>query len=1009
MAHETPQVHDGVLTLSGGNTRIAVESDGWWHWLDEPQVTTFRFFHQQGSFTARRERKSGGQYWYAYRRHQGKLHKAYLGKSEELYLARLDTTAVLLLKQFEKQEVHTQDNGHAPGQIMSGVAQGQWQADQLLKTKLYHPPARVDRVIRSSLLKRLDASLHSKLTLISAPAGFGKTTLMVEWLADAAVSSAWLSLDSADNDPMRFWTYVFAALETLCPGLYEQLRPLLYPPPWPPIEALLTIALNTLAASKRALLLVLDDYHLISEQTIHEAMTFLIDHLPPQAHIALLSRTDPPLPLMRLRVKGQLHELRAVDLRFSFDETTSFFRQVMKLDLARDEIAALDAHTEGWVAGLQLAALSMQGRTHPGEVITAFTGSHHYILSYLTDEVLHGQSERVRRFLLDTSVLERFNASLCNAVCESDDAQELLQHLEHANLFLVSLDEQRVWYRYHHLFADFLRTRLREEQPEHIQLLHKRASAWFMQHELMNEAVEHALAADDPEGAARIAETYAQMIVMRGEISTFLHWVACIPETIIHHHPFLLLYRVGSLITVGHLDEAQVQLSIAEQVLGEEPYASSEDTQTVLAAVRASLAAFQGNLEQALELSQLTLKSMPQDDPYVRSIIAACLGNVYLLTGDLTKASASFVEAIATGTAVQNRHVVLASMSAQGYVQAAYGHLRQATETHRQAIRLGTEQGGKMFPTVSMSYGFLAEILCEWNELDEAERFVLDGIEIGKQWGYLGMLAQGHIVLAHCALARGQMKQALAMVQQAEEIIKQSNLTRLISMIVAYHAWIQLKVGNIEAVRHWASTADLSEHDTFTYPKELEHVIYIEILIALGRGSEAQRIISRLLPVAEAGGRVQTTIMCLVMQALLLQAQGRLEPATDTLARALLYGEGEGYVRSIIDYGMPVIPLLRHAAARGIAPNYVRTLLTAIGDTLNGHTHYLVNASVLLSERELHVLQRIAAGRSNQEIAQDLVVAQSTIKTHINNIYAKLGVHSRTRAIAVAKKLGLLT
>ncbi len=1056
MAHITPQVNNSILTLyveKGLERSIPVGSAAWWQWLNEESTTTFHVKSLHGNFTARREQKSGSWYWYAYRKYQGKLRKAYLGKTEELVQERLDTIAAQLSAQItqnirpespvpavpieaelvaatsastssHKEHASTTiAQSDMPRRITGALYTNGLQQNPLLTTKFYLPPPRVHLVARQRLMERLTHGLYSKLTLISAPAGFGKTTLLSSWQAITQIPHAWLALDTGDNDPIRFWTYVVATLQSICPTVKDKVMPLLQTIPLPPIEAILTILINECARVPHDVVLLLDDYHLITTQAIHDGMIFLLEHLPSCMHLVLISRTDPPLPLTRLRAQGQLTEIRVQDLRFTFDEVTAFLNQVMGLRLSHEEIAALDAHTEGWVAGLQLAALSMQGRQETANaggveggarhIIESFTGRHRYVLDYLTGEVLQRQPEHVRAFLLQTSILERLSAPLCNAINGRDDSQAMLERLEQANLFLIPLDEQRHWYRYHHLFAEFLRDRLQQIQPDLVPQLHIKAANWYEQNNLLPEAVEHALTAHDLSYAAQLVDKASQLMHMRGDVTTFLHWLSLLPQETIRARPELHLFQAGAYMAIGQLDTADCLLQEVEQTLNTLQQNPDEDPiflqrlESELIGSRSVLAAFHGDVTRTIELSRKALQLLPEENAFMRSVVATSIGNAYMLSGDFVRASEAYAEAVKTGMTAQNIHCVVASIAGQSYIDATQGHLHRALETHKQAIQFGTEYEGHIFPIVSLSYVHLAELWYEWNDLEAAERYARDGIVLGKQWGYIGTLAVGYCTLARIQMLKGNIDEALAIMQQIVQMVDSYHMDIVVKMVAAQQAWIQLKAGHSKAAAQWAQTCGLSEHEILPNPLEGEYPILIQVFIAQGRYAEALRIVERLLPAAETADWGRLVLEYLILQAIILQAQGQLEQALTSLARALSLGAPEDYIRIFIDKGEPIISLLHHAITRSIIPAYTRKLLQAAGETIADEQLPQLTTG-LLSERELHVLRSIAAGRSNQEIAQEFVIALSTTKTHLNNIYTKLGVHSRTQAILKARELHLL-
>ncbi len=997
MAHNTPLVSNGVLTFQkmAQEQQIPVGSPSWWQWLSNDSTTTFRFSDQQGSFTARREWKRSGWYWYAYRKEHGKLHKAYLGKAEELELAHLSTIATLLV-QYPQTDHNTRN--------------------LLLMTRFFPPPLRPDAVPRPHLIERLEASLHCKLTLLSAPAGFGKSTLLSTWceIQKRRHACAWLSLDKEDNDPVRFWTYVLAALDPICPEIGEQVVPLAQSSSPPAVETMLTMLINVLTVDGRVITLILDDYHVIIEQQIHDALTFLLAHLPPHVHLVVASRTEPPLPCTRLRAQGQLSEFHATDLRFSSAEVTTFLTQAMGLNLTPEEITSLDEQTEGWIAGLQLAALSIQGQNNVSAVISSFSGSHRYILDYLTGEVLNNQPAHVREFLLQTSILERLNAQLCDTVTGRSDGQTMLEWLERANLFLIPLDEKRQWYRYHHLFATFLRDRLRQLHAELLPELHKRASAWYEQYGLISTTVDHALLSRNMEHVAQLVERFAPIMFMRGEVITFKRWLDALPPAIIHSHPRLLIFLAASLLSIGQLDQAEAYVREVSQTLERQKQAAhiTEDQRAELQEIEGELlgcasvlAAFRGDLPQTIALSQQALNLLSSDNLFTRSTIITGLGSAYLFSGEIDKAYETFQQAITLGESTQNYHVVLASMACQGYLQATEGHLQQAAALYQQTIRFGTRQGGRLFSVVSMVYVLYGMLLYEWNELEMAERFARDGIRVGDHWGYVGMLAQGYGVLAYVKYARGESTEALALIQQAEREVRNYTHPYVTGMVATYHAWLQLHTGHSEATAQWAHTL---EHGTHTSPGHLhnyEMALLAELSIAQDQLVRAYEITEQVLASAEATKDTRPALDCLLLQAIIFHLQGQREQALSILARVLTRTEPEGFIRTYVDKGEPMAALLQQAAARGITPIYTRKLLAAFKNT-PADQEALVES--VLSEREIKVLSCIAAGKSNQAIAHELVIEVSTVKTHVNNIFTKLGVHSRTQAVARAKELGVL-
>lgn len=1018
MAHSTPLVSDDGLTISTGAHKhiIPLGSAAWWHWLDAAETTTFHFKNDQGSFTARRERKNGNWYWYAYRKQHGKLHKAYLGKTAELALERLNTIAQFLNEQAAEPPAPPLVSRHASQPPVTSADDAQPETDMpalLLTTRLYQPPVRPDLVERPHLFSRLTAGLQCKLTLVTAPAGFGKTTLLSAWCSqhNPQIPHAWLSLDDNDNDLLRFLAYFVAALQLISPALSQQLTPLLRALPPPPIEALLTITINLLMRVPQPFCLILDDYHAIKAQPIHDALSFLLEHLPPHMHLFIASRSEPPLPLIRLRAQGQLNELQASDLRFTLDEVATFLQQVMELDLSLSQIKELDAHTEGWVAGLQLAALSLQGQHNVQQFLATFNGSHRYIMEYLTGEVLQRQPAHIRDFLLYTSLLDRLNGPLCSAVTGQSDGATTLSYLEQANLFVIPLDEQRHWYRYHHLFAEVLRVQLQQTQPELVPRLHIRAANWYEEHALLSEAMHHIQEAHDEERAACVIEQHAETMMMIGESVLLLHWCRQLSEESLRNHPNILIYYAASLISIGQLNAAERYLQLARESIDQlkvVPEISREAIQELKGLYflcQTARAGYRGDVPETLEFAEKTRRFLPEKSS-LRSLIPASLGAAYLYTGDFMRANQAFTDAMNQGFSTHHMHSAIASMAGQGYMQQTEGHLHQAAETYRQVIQIGSSQGDQVITGISMAYTFLSELYYEWNDLDVAEQHAREALQLGQHWGYAPTLSHSYTIQAYIQLARGNKAEALAYMQHAAQIVHEHNLPQNALIVEAYQAWLQQQAGETEAAARWANAVLERQQTDLSYPYDLEHTFLAQILFVQGDMLRLHDLLSRLLPAIETSGRQRLLLAVLVLKVHFLQAQGKQEQAITLLEHILTLAEPEGYIRTFLDWGTTLLPLLRHILHRGTTATlrtYIHTLLDA-----TGATETILTPENILSEREIAVLHCVAAGKSNQEIAQEFVVALSTVKTHLNNLYSKLGVHSRTQAIARAKELQIL-
>jgi LuxR family maltose regulon positive regulatory protein len=1022
MAKMTPTVRgDRLVYQDQQNEReqvLVVGTPAWYGWLTT--ATTFAFTGDSGTFTARKERagnKRGGWYWKAYRTQHSKHSSLYLGKSEALTLERLHAVAQTLA-QAPIEDATGEDNTNMTSLPTEQVERPFATTTPdllLLATKFHMPRLRAPLVYRPHLVERLQQAAGHPLTLLAAPAGFGKTTLLSSWLERAPLSSAWVSLDRADNDLTRFWSYTLTALDKAFPGCGATALGLLQSPQPPSMEVILTTVINTLTALSQEVVLVWDDYHLITAPAIHTSVTFLLEHLPPRLHLIIAARADPPLPLARLRTRGQLLELRSADLRFLSEETAAFLTRLSGLTLSAEEITALETRTEGWIAGLQLAALSLHGRTDIPGFIRAFTGSHRYVVDYLVEEVLVHQPEPIQTFLLQTAILERMTGSLCEAVTANAEGQAMLERLEQANLFLVSLDDERRWYRYHHLFADMLHQRVQKRMPDLVPELHRRASTWYEQHGLQAEAVSHALSASDFDRAARLIEQVAAALIWkRGELSTLLGWLEVLPEHVMHAHPRLLLDHAWALLWSGQVAALEPHLRNAERVLAAStgsqpnvPHTARQTMQGELAAIRAELARQRGDVSGAIKLAREALTSLPEDAQWLRGIVTGLLGGAYRLRGDVVAASRAYMETVRTSQASGNLPVTLIAMGQLAQLQAMQGQLPQAARTCQQALDLAAQRGVTTSPALGVARVSMGEVLREWNDLDEAERLLLQGIEYCQQRGGLAECAlDGFLSLARVFQARGEMDGALRMIQQAEQIGRDFHYA---TRVTASQAKLWLAQGNVPAATRWATTLqhELNVGGELAYEHLDGYIVLARLHIVRGELTEAIRLLGRLLQMAESAGLTGQVIEVLVLQALSFQAHP--PQAMMVLTRAFELAEPQGYVRIFVDEGEPMLALLRHARSRGVVPDYLDKLLAAFGTTTQVSSPPL--AAVLidpLSEREREILRLIAAGLSTHEIADELVIVVGTVRNHIKHIYSKLDAHSRLQAVERARTLNLL-
>jgi LuxR family maltose regulon positive regulatory protein len=928
----------------------------------------------------------------------------------------------------------------------------------VLATKLYVPPPRSKAVLRPHLIERLNEGVFSgrKLTLISASAGFGKTTLVSEWIAGCERPVAWLSLDEGDNDITRFLTYLVTALQTIAANIGEEVLGALQSPQPPPIESILTVLINEitnipdnpstrgakLPQSRQGFILVLDDYHIIDSKPVDNALTFLLEHLPSQMHLVIATREDPHLPLSRLRVRGQLTELRAADLRFTPSEAAEFLNQVMGLNLSTEDITSLENRTEGWIASLQLAALSMQGHASRDATsfIKSFSGSHHFVLDYLVEEVLGQQSESIQTFLLRTSILDRLCAPLCEALLETPSAsgQETLEYLEHANLFIVPLDNERRWYRYHHLFADVLRMHLMAEQPDQGSALHRRASEWFEHNGSADNAIRHALAAQDFERAATLIEVAEPEIRRSRQGATVreLGWLKALPDELVHFRPVLSVAYAFALFGSGELGRVEPRLRDAERwldttadtagmvVVDEEEFRRLPG---MIALLRAAQALAQGDMPEAVKNAQRVLDLAPKDAHLMLGGAASVLGLAAWARGDLESASRMTADGMANVRRAGYISSAIGGAIVLADIQIAQGGLHEAMTTYERALQWATEPGAPVQRGAADMYVGMSALQREHNDLKTATQHLLTSQALGELAGLQQNPYRWYAAMARIREAEGDLDGALDLLNQAERLYD-ANFSPNVRPIATRKTRVWISQGRLGEALGWVREQGLSVENELSYLHEFDHITLAKVLLARyksgredGSISGVMGLLERLLKAAEEGGRMGSVIEILVLQALAYDAQGDIPAALLTLQHALALAEPEGYVRMFLDEGSSMMQLLREASAREIMPDYTDKLLAAFEAEKQksedkpdlplaipeGHrdTESLIDP---LSQREFKILQLIAQGLSNREIGERLFLALDTIKGHNRKIFDKLQVQSRTEAIARARELGLL-
>ena len=923
-------------------------------------------------------------------------------------------------------------------------------ADKLIRTKLHLPFTRLDLVSRPRLQLRIAEGLRGPLTLITAPAGFGKTTLVASFIVNCGLPIAWLSLDKDDNQVERFLSYLVAALQVTDNTIGRGAAQLLASPLQAPSEAVLTSLINDLDTAGEEIVLVLDDYQFISSQAVHEEVAFLLEHCPNTFHLVIASRSDPPLLLVRLRARGKMVELRSADLRFTVSEAAQFLNDVMGLRLDARSVAALEERTEGWIAGLQMAALSMRDREDVRGFIEGFSGTNRYILDYLLEEVLASQSPEIQQFLLCTSILERLTAPLCEAVLEAGkldgwmvdklsthfqppnllNCQPILEYLERANLFLIPLDDERIWYRYHHLFADLLHSRLQQTlKIQDIAALHTRAAQWYIQNGITYEAIHHASLTLNNEWVEQLIEQNYMEMFHRGEASSMRFLTGKLSKELIYRRPWLCIYEAQSHALFGQLDEADVLLAKAEEHLQSNNL--SADTKSMLghlAYVKSRVTGMRGDVPRAIELSLIARENTPASNKALHSGIGVNLGVVYFLNGDFTNAKQTWNETIQSSRAAKAINGTMAAYCHLARLYAIQGQLHKSYELYQEAGKFAHEAGGRNLGVMSLVDMGYANVFYELNDLEAAFAHIKHALEFIPLWGNADDIALAYTTHARILQAQGNLVGGAEAIEKGISLVQTNGVfSAARDAVRTAQVKLWLVQGDLLSADRWAASQEerLISDSGFRFENELTRITLSRVSIAQKKPDDSLRLLTRLEESAESGGRTGRLIEILILKALTLQILGETAQALASLERSLELAEPEGYQRIFLDVGQPMKMLLSQwltHADTGSLQNYTihhlsqfeaePQVITALQGKITPPGDPSVSSGQALIEpltlRELEVLKLICTGDSNQAIADTLVISIKTVKKHTGNIFGKLGVTSRAQAMVKARQLGLL-
>ena len=875
--------------------------------------------------------------------------------------------------------------------------------DHLLETKFHTPIWRSDGVIRSRLLDQLQTGLteQRKLTLVAAPAGYGKTTLITSWLNSLPEQTQhiWLSLEKSDSDPARFLSYLVTAWSRASDFEVDRFLELLVEPQLPPFQNILDEVINALARREEPAILVLDDYHIITNPIIHEMLEYFLEHQPHQAHLVITTRSDPPFPLARLRARGQMTEIRASDLRFTEEEAGRFFDQSMQLVLEEEDVQSLEMRTEGWAVGLQLAALALKNLSAPKKFVETFRGSHRYVLDYLADEIIRQQRDELRKFLIQTSILERFNAEACEAITGLPNSKNLLAELEQANLFIISLDDDRTWYRYHHLFADFLRTELSKNE---IESLYKKAALWHEQNDFLPEAVQYAIASGDLEFLADVIDRGLRKdtVWSGGNLALYATWLDALPQQAFQSRPALSLNASHILYLLGRFDPAEKQIDLAEQTLHTLPDTSEKEQMLALASFyRGAIASVRGDSQQAIEKITFAQERLPKENHLQHARGFFSLGLAYELSGQTEFALRSYFRSSEEAQSAGVLSLAIHALGSAAQVQVGRGQLHLAEQMCQQAIKVA---GGKRLLPLGLVEIILGNIALERNELASAEEFLQNGIVLSRRGGLMDDLVLGLAHISRLYVYQGRIPIAFDTAQELSTIIQGFGVERMSMLAAAYIASLQILTGQEGSAAQWAAEYQAVRNE---HQYDLADLTLVRFLLKTGEHKNVPPILDDLLKQGQAEGRVQVRLESMILMALFHRAEKNIPSAVDWLSQAVGLAAPERFIRIFLDEGEALLELL--PKARHAAPELVDAILGIQQSESDSHPSPLDQLIDPLSEQELRILKLLTAGKSNQDIADELVISVGTAKWHVHNILQKLGVGNRSQAVARARELGL--